>query len=62
MDPYWLTARFPSLCSCAKPIAKGERIFYYPKGKTALCPQCSETASSEFQNAVQDENLYNSQY
>lgn len=37
-DPYWITARFISKCSrCERSIKKGERIFYYPASRTALC-------------------------
>jgi hypothetical protein len=61
-DPYWTTARFNSKCSCGQQINKGDRIFYYPATKTALCPKCSEKASNEFACAVQDEDFYNSQY
>ena len=36
-DPYWLNARFASVCSCGKAIKKGDRIFYYPNEKKAVC-------------------------
>ena len=61
-DPYWTTARFNSKCTCGQEIKKGDRIFYYPATKTALCPKCSEKAANEFACAVQDEDFYNSQY
>jgi hypothetical protein len=61
-DPYWTDARFRSVCKCGQVIYKGDRIFYYPATKTALCPKCSEKASNEFAAAVQDEDFYNSQY
>lgn len=36
--PYWTTAKFVSECSrCKRKIVKGERIFYYPNERTALC-------------------------
>ncbi len=61
-DPYWTDARFGSVCKCGQVINKGDRIFYYPATKTALCTKCSEQASREFAAAVQDEDFYNSQY
>lgn len=41
-DPGWLTAKFPSDCAgnCGQRIAKGDRIFYYPKGKRAYGERC----------------------
>ncbi len=40
--PYWITARFISECStCHRKVTKGERIFYYPSTKTALCSKDS---------------------
>jgi len=60
-DPYWLTARFNSTCTCGQPITKGQRIFYYPNGRQALCPQCSEKASAEFSAAAADEAMLNGQ-
>ena len=61
-DPYWLKARFPSRCTtagCSAEIHKGDRIFYYPKEKRALCPACGETASLAFEAAKADEEFYN---
>ena len=54
-DPYWLQARFASDCSCGAPITKGARIFYYPRGKTALCEKCGEKAHAEFASTAADE-------
>lgn len=62
LDPYWLNARFDSRCACGAAIQKGERIFYYPNGKRALCAKCGATASAEFEGAKQDEAFYASQY
>jgi hypothetical protein len=46
-------------CPCGKTIQRGERIFYYPRTKTALCRQpCGEKASAEFAAAAQDEAFY----
>jgi len=41
-DPYWLAARFGSVCTCGKAIRKGDRIFYFPKGKRAFCEPCGK--------------------
>ncbi|MGD0261500.1 MAG: hypothetical protein ABSD29_16925 [Verrucomicrobiota bacterium] len=55
-DPRWLTARFASKCPCGKTIQRGERTFYYPRTKIALCQQpCGQKASAEFAAAAQDE-------
>ena len=45
---YWVTARFVSVCSkCGKRIVKGERVFYYPSSRSALCSreECGFEAS-----------------
>lgn len=57
-DPRWLTAKWPGKCSapkCGKPIAKGERVFYYPNGKRILCPACGEQGEREFTAAAFDD-------
>lgn len=41
-DPYWLDARFASVCSCGQKIRKGDQIYYYPNGRTAVCEKCGE--------------------
>lgn len=56
-DPRWITARFNSDCPCGQPIHKGEKIFYYPKGRKALCEKCGEKASAEFNSAAMDESF-----
>lgn len=64
-DPYWLAARFDSTCStCNGPIRKGERIFYYPKGKHACCAAngCADKAAADFRSAVADEDFCNGGY
>jgi hypothetical protein len=55
-DPYWLNARFTSKCSCGASIRKGDRIFYYPKSKKALCTSCGERESAKFDAARFDED------
>lgn len=56
-DPYWLTAKFESSCRCGTAISKGERIFYYPNSKTALCPSCSDEAARDFEALRFDEDF-----
>ena len=56
-DPYWLNARFASVCQCGAAINKGARIFYYPRGKTALCEKCGQAAHAEFASAAADEQF-----
>lgn len=56
-DPFWLTAKFESVCACGKRIPRGARGFYYPNGRKLLCaaPECGEKAAREFASAAQDE-------
>jgi hypothetical protein len=61
-DPFWLTAKFASTGRCGHEIKRGDRIFYYPKGKAAYCPQCSEARAADFNSAAADEDFYMSQY
>ncbi len=52
-DPYWTEARFDSDCGdsrCHRRIHKGERIFYYPKGRKALCESCGQVGYSDLMN------------
>jgi hypothetical protein len=56
-DPYWLRARFNSTCSCGTRIKKGDRIFYYPRTKTALCLDCGRAAYEDFRAAAEDEYM-----
>ena len=59
-DPYWLQAKYPSRCAgCGQTIVRGERIFYYPKGKFVLSRACADAASREFESARADEDFYN---
>jgi hypothetical protein len=58
-DPYWMTARFSSTCACGEhQVKKGERIFYYPNGRSAYGGKCAEAASRDFQSARFDEQGY----
>ena len=55
-DPCWITARRDGECSkCQGPVKKGERAFWYPKGRDLLCEACGEPASARFNEAAWDE-------
>ncbi|MCP4651543.1 MAG: hypothetical protein GY853_15885 [PVC group bacterium] len=55
-DPRWLNARFKSCCKdCNSIINKGDRIFYYPKGKHVYCEFCGKIHFNDFQNCVEME-------
>ena len=58
-DPYWLNARFESTCKCGHRIKRGERIFYYPRTRTALCTgaACGQAAEADFLSHAQDEAM-----
>ena len=48
-DPFWLIAKYNSLCqTCKDPIKKGSPLFYYPRGKVALCDKCGRVAERDF--------------
>lgn len=63
-DPHWITARFDSTCSgknCTQTIKRGERAFYYPKGKHIFAVPCghAEINENDFVACAQDEHTYN---
>lgn len=60
-DPYWTRARFGTCCKCGKNV-KGQRIFYYPKGKHVYCSECGQEESSRFNEAAWDEEQYINSY
>jgi hypothetical protein len=49
-DPYWLTARYPGRCSCGARIQPGDRIFWYPNTRTALCATCGARGAADLAN------------
>lgn len=64
-DPYWLTARFTSLCTgCQAPISKGEQAFYYPRGKSIFGKECGcgEEHAADFEAARFDDAQYSGQW
>lgn len=58
-DPYWMTAKYAGKDKDGTPFKKGDRVFYYPKGKVILAGKAAEQAAAEFQAAVDDERTYN---
>jgi hypothetical protein len=54
-DPYWLTTRYPGACSCGAAIDRGERAFYWPKGKKLECAACGEASERRFLVETADE-------
>jgi len=61
-DPYWITTRYAGECSnCGEVIPRGERAFYYPKGRYLYCKHngCGDTAAADFNSCAMDEATYN---
>lgn len=59
-DPYWMRARFASICpNCKREIKKGDSIFYFPRVKKAYCNAegCGMQEARQFESAAQDEYL-----
>lgn len=67
-DPHEITVRYSTRCqgkNCDADINRGDRAFYYPKGKKVLClgkNGCGEAAQKDFNSARQDEDFYNRTY
>jgi hypothetical protein len=58
-DPFWMNAKLVSQCpSCSHWIQKGERIFYYPSTRSALCAgdTCGGQAERDLSAAKFDES------
>lgn len=58
-DPHWITARFAGTDTNGRAFAKGERVFYYPNGRTIVSGPAAEQASREFAAAAADEAFCN---
>lgn len=57
-DPYWLTLRYSAHCSkCHIPLEKGERAFYYPRGKQMFGEKCGhgQEAEADFHSNIEME-------
>ena len=58
-DPRWIRTRFRGECAkCKRTIAKGDRAFYAPVGRTLQCSECGEQASAQFAAEAWDEDNY----
>jgi hypothetical protein len=56
-DPRWITAKWASKCACSNccPIKPGDKVFYYPLGKSLFVGECAQRAAGDFQAARFDE-------
>ena len=56
-DPRWISTKFKGRCHrCGKVIKRGERAFYYPKGRHLFCDgPCGQAADTDFTACAQDE-------
>jgi hypothetical protein len=63
-NPYWITARFSSHCTCGADIRRGDRAFYYPSTKATLCSKdtCGKQAERDLAADDFDAAVYASQY
>lgn len=50
-----MTARFDSVSADGKSIRKGDRIFYFPRTKSAFVGESAEREASSFAAAASDE-------
>ena len=63
LDPHWLKAIYAGKCSkCGEAFNPGDRIFYYPNGKSAYSGICAESAAADFSSCAFDEAQYNGGY
>ena len=59
-DPHWITVRYAGTCRrCGRALRKGDRAFYYPRGKDMYCEPtgCGGVAESDFRSAAFDESV-----
>lgn len=64
-DPFWLYLKYPGKCSnCLRRIKPSERAFYFPADRSMMCTMddCGEQASRDFNAAVFDEAMLESQH
>ncbi len=57
-DPYWTAARRPGRCAgtgCTEEIP-GDRIFWYPTGRSAFVGGCAERNARDFAAHAADED------
>ena len=58
-DPYWTTAKFDSVTADGEQVRRGDRIFYYPRGRVVLIGAKAEAAAADFMACAQDEAFAN---
>jgi len=62
-DPYWLDrVRYPATCAkpgCTQEIARGDRAFYYPRGRALYAVPCghADAAARDFAACAEDERM-----
>ena len=61
-NPHWIIARYGGTCSgqgCEARICKGDRVFYYPKGKHLFAEPCghAEDNAQDFESHSFDEAM-----
>jgi hypothetical protein len=49
-DPRWIDIRYAAKCPCGQEIRRGDRGFYYPKGKTLVCENCGFVGESQLRD------------
>jgi hypothetical protein len=59
-DPRWITAKYPGKTSDGTAFKKGDLVLYYPKTKTFMAGEKAKAEWRKFEEAVQDEDVYNS--
>jgi len=58
-DPRWITARYNGVDADGNAVRKGDRVFYYPRGKVLLTGEKAEQAARDFEAARVDEDVMN---
>lgn len=56
-DPYWTTAKFDSTDADGNRVRKGDRIFYFPRGRKVFTGESAERESRAFEAARCDEAM-----
>ena len=58
-DPHWITARFDGVDVNQVQFRRGDRVFYFPRGKHIYAGAAGEAASQRFESERADEDVYN---
>jgi len=56
-DPRWIIAKFNSICSCGKKIKRGDRIYYYPSEREAVCDICGKAGEYDLKKEISMDNF-----